>query len=314
MEIIGSSKAVQRIRAQVKKLSRGRKGVILIGEQGVGKGVVAECIHASSGDSRKPIIHLNLSGLDESRVRKLIRGVIDHREFRNPIAPTHGDFRLADGTTLVFEESEQVSLSVQQALCELLEAGRLGKFEFRFIFPFTADPGDLRKSDLIPECLYEAVRQFEQIQIPPLRDRPEDIPEFVDYFSGVVGKELGIKDLVIDPNALEVLTRHNWRRNVQELKECIERSLTITEGKLAFDLPEDLLSEEAELKRVLDRIEEGVEFALDSSMQVIEKRILERVLAKFHFNQSRAARFLMITEDTLRYRMKKLGIPTAHSQ
>jgi DNA-binding NtrC family response regulator len=314
MQIIGRSKAVQRIRAQAKKLSKSRKGLVLIGEQGVGKGAIAEFIHSSSVDSKKPLIHLNLSGLDENRVKELIRGIIDHREFRNPIAPTHGDFRLADGTTFIFEESEKSTPAVQQALCELLDASKSGKFEYRFVFPFTTDIEGLRRQEVIPVCLYDEIRQFDQIEIPPLRERPEDIPEFVEYFANSAAKELGLDNLIIDSNALELLTRHPWRRNVQELKECVERSIVSSEDKHEFRLPADLVSEEVELKRVLERIESGVEFALDSSMEVIEKRILERVLGKFHFNQSRAARFLRITEDTLRYRMKKLGIPSAHSQ
>lgn len=313
MQIIGVSKAIQRIQTQAKKLSKSRKGTILIGEQGVGKGAIAQFIHSSSADSKKPLIHLNLSGLDESRVRKLIQGIIQHREFRNPIAPSHGDFRLTDGATLIFEESEKSTPAVQQALCELLEASKSGKFEYRFVFPFTTDPDELRRQELIPACLYDGIKQFERIELLPLRERPEDIPGFVEHFSHAVAKELGLDSLVIDPNALEVLTRHPWRGNVQELKECVERSIVLSEDKHEFRLPEDLVSEEVELKRVLERIESGVEFALDSSMQVIEKRILERVLGKFHFNQSRAARFLRITEDTLRYRMKKLGIPAARS-
>lgn len=313
MQIIGNSKAVQRIRAQARKLSKSRKGIVLIGEQGVGKGAISQFIHSSSADSKKPLVHLNLSGLDESRVRKLIRGIIEHREFRNPIAPSHGDFRLADGTTLIFEESDKSTPAVQYALCELLDASRSGKFEYRFVFPFTTDPGELRKQDMIPACLYDGIKQFERIELPPLRERPEDIPEFVEHFANAVANELGLAGLVIDSNALEVLTRHHWQGNVQELKECVERSFVLSEDKHEFRLPDDLVSEEVELRRVLERIESGVEFALDSSMEVIEKRILERVLGKFHFNQSRAARFLRITEDTLRYRMKKLGIPTART-
>lgn len=313
MQIIGNSKAVQRIRAQARKLSKSRKGIVLIGEQGVGKGALAQFIHSSSADSKKAVIHLNLSGLDEGRVRKLIRGIIEHREFRNPIAPSHGDFRLTDGTTLIFEESEKSTSAVQQALCELLDASKSGKFEYRFVFPFATDPEELRKQEVIPSCLYDGIKQFERIELPPLRERPEDIPEFVEHFANAVANELGLDGLVIDVNALEVLTRHPWRGNVQELKECVERSFVLSEDKHEFRLPEDLVSEEVELRRVLERIESGVEFALDSSMQVIEKRILERVLGKFHFNQSRAARFLRITEDTLRYRMKKLGIPTART-
>lgn len=314
MEIIGKSKVVQHIRTQAKKLSTMRKGIVLIGERGVGKGVVAEYIHFSSADTKKPFINLNLSCLDEDRARKLITGIIERREFRNPIAPTYGDFQMPDGTTLVFEESEKTTRRIQQALCELLEASESGKFHFRLIFPFVARIEELRSLHMIPERLYDEVSRFQRILLPPLRDRPEDIPAFVEHFANIATREMGVDYPDIDADIFAALARHDWPGNIQEVRECVERSVTFAEGKLQFRLPEDLVSEEIEIRRVLEKIGSGVEFSLDGSMQVIEKRILERVLGKFNFNQSRAARSLKITEDTLRYRMKKLGILTSRGR
>lgn len=313
MEIIGKSRASQRIRSQAKKLSKSRKGIVLIGEKGVGKSAVAEYIHFSSADAKKPFIPLNLSGLDESRVGKLIRGIIEHMEFRNPIAPAYGDFHLADGSTLVFEESEKSTREVQQSICELLAASKTGKFDFRLVFSFVTDIDELLKLKTIPGSLYDGIKQFQRIEIPSLRERPEDIPDFVKHFANAVAREWGLGSQTIDADIFDVLTRRSWPGNVQELKESVERGIVFSEGKLQFRLPEALVNEEVELRRILERIESGVVFSLDASMGVIEKRILERVLDKFHFNQSRAARFLKITEDTLRYRMKKLGIRTVRS-
>jgi DNA-binding NtrC family response regulator len=111
-----------------------------------------------------------------------------------------------------------------------------------------------------------------------------------------------------------VLVRQEWKENVQELKRLVERSIVLSRDKEVFKLPAGLVNEQAELTRILDRIEEGTDFALDNSMEIIEKGLLLRTLEKFEFNQSRAARFLKMTEDTLRYRMKRLGIPTARKQ
>ena len=116
---------------------------------------------------------------------------------------------------------------------------------------------------------------------------------------------------MIDSNAMGVLVRQEWKENVQELKRLVERSIVLSRDKNVFRLPAGLVNEEAELSRILSRIDEGADFALDNAMEIIEKGILLRTLGKFEFNQSRAARFLKMTEDTLRYRMKRLGIPTA---
>jgi DNA-binding NtrC family response regulator len=310
MQIIGVSKAVQRIRAQAKQLSKSRKGLVLIGEEGVGKGAIAQVIHSMSADSKKPVIHLNLSGLDDGRVRKLIRGIIENREFRNPIAPSHGDFRLADGTTLIFEESEKSTPAVHQALGELLDASKSGKFDFRFAFSFSTPIEELYKKEVIPASLYDKIKQFERIEIPPLRERREDVVEFVKYFVKNVAEDLGVKDLAMDAAASKVLTEYDWMRNIQELKECIERSIVTTEGKHEFRLPDDLINELVELRRIIKRIESGEEFSIDSSMKIIEKRILERVLGKFDFIYIKAARFMRLSVDTMRYRMRGLGIPS----
>jgi two-component system, NtrC family, response regulator AtoC len=148
----------------------------------------------------------------------------------------------------------------------------------------------------------------------PLRERREDIPDLVEYFVKQIAGELGMGEMVIDANAIGVLVRQEWKENVLELKRMIERSLVLSRDKEVFRLPAGIVNEQAELSRILDRIEAGTDFALDNSLEIIEKGILLRTLEKFGFNQSRAARFLKITEDTLRYRMKRLGIPTARKQ
>ena len=120
-------------------------------------------------------------------------------------------------------------------------------------------------------------------------------------------------EVIIDINAVSLLARKEWKGNVEELKSFIGQALMLSEDKETFTLPESLVDEQSELANMLQQINDGIGFALDRSMELIERRILERVLRKFDFNQSRAARFLKITEDTLRYRMKKLGISTQGS-
>ncbi len=314
MQIVGSSPAIKRIREEVKRLSRGRKNVIIVGDVGVGKGLVAESIHLESKDARKPYVRLNIAAVDPSRLKKLVDLAVETGEFYNPIAPDHGNFKLVDGTTLIFEDVDRAGLAAQKTICDLLSFCRREKRELRIVFLLHEPISHAVKNGAVIQCILDETKRWETIKIPALRDRPEDIPELAEHFVTQIGTELGIEGMIIDANAIGVLVRQEWKENVQELKRLVERSLVLSNDKEVFRLPAGLVNEQAELSRILDRIEEGSDFALDNSMEIIEKGILLRTLEKFAFNQSRAAKFLKMTEDTLRYRMKRLGIPTARKQ
>ncbi len=314
MQLIGSSPSIKRVRDEIRKLSKGRKNVLLIGEEGVGKGLVAEAIHLESKDARKPYVRLNVAGTDPSLVKKLVESAIESGEFINPVAPDHGNFKIVEGTTLIIEDLDRSGLAAQRSICDLLAFGRKSRRGLRTII-LLGNPlaQSVRSGSILPGILDETKR-WETIKIPPLRERPEDIPELVEFFVKEIGEDLGMGGMVIDANAIGVLVRQEWKENVQELKRLVERSIVLSRDKDVFKLPAGLVNEQAELTRILDRIEEGADFALDNSMEIIEKGILLRTLGRFEFNQSRTARFLKMTEDTLRYRMKKLGIPTARKQ
>ncbi|MGA3243786.1 MAG: sigma 54-interacting transcriptional regulator [Bacteroidota bacterium] len=314
MQIIGSSQTTRKIREDVKRLARTRKNVLIVGESGVGKGLVAEAIHNESKDSKKPCVRLNVGAIDPSRLKKLVDLAIESGEFYNPIAPDHGNFKLVDGTTLVIEDVDRCGLTAQNSVCELLSFCRREKRDIRLIVLLQIPIASAVKNGAVLPCVLEEAKRWETIKIQPLRERQEDIPELVEHFVAQIGRDLGIEGMIIDSNAIGVLVRQEWKENVLELKRLIERSMVLSRDKEVFRLPAGLVNEQAELSRIISRIDEGAEFALDNSMEIIEKGILIRTLEKFEFNQSRAARFLKMTEDTLRYRMKRLGIPTARKQ
>ncbi len=314
MQIIGSSQSTRKIREDVKRLARGRKNVIVVGEIGVGKGLIAEAIHNESKDAKKPCVRLNVAATDLSRLKKLVDLAKVSGEFYNPIAPDHGNFKLADGTTLIIEDIDRSGLTAQNSVCELLSFFRREKRDIRVIVLMQTPLGLAVKNGVVLACLLEETKRWETIEILPLRERQVDIPDLVEYFVDQIGKDLGIAGMIIDSNAIGVLVRQEWKENVLELKRLVERSLVLSPDKEVFELPAGLVNEQAELSRIISRINQGAEFALDNAMEIIEKGILIRTLEKFEFNQSRAARFLKMTEDTLRYRMKRLGIPTARKQ
>ena len=314
MQIVGTSQQTKRNREEVKKLSRARQNLVIVGEVGVGKGHLAEAIHLESKDARKPFVRLNVATTDPTHLRRLVELAIEKGEFHNPISPDHGNFKLVDGTTLIMEDVDRAGLAAQKTVCDFLTYCRKKRSELRIITLAQAPIAQSVKSGSVLQCILDETKRWETVKIPPLRERPEDIPDLVEYFVKQITGELGMDEMVIDANAIGVLVRQEWKENVQELKRMVERSIVLSRDKDVFRLPAGIVNEQAELSRILDRIDAGTDFALDNSMEIIEKGILLRTLEKFGFNQSKAARFLKITEDTLRYRMRRLGIPTARKQ
>ncbi len=175
------------------------------------------------------------------------------------------------------------------------------------------DPRRARREAETARELAAKITEFDRVEIPPLRQRPEDIPLLVKHFASEICRELGIGELVIDINAIDVLVRQPWRENIRELKAVVDKCVLFSnEGR--FMLPPELVDEKTEVVKMINNIMAGQEFILDRSLDVIEKGIIERSLDKFGFNQSKAAQFLGMTEQTFRYKLKRLGIASARAR
>jgi len=312
LETVGRSKRIEQVRSGLVKLARSKKHVVLVGESGVGKGAIGERIHLESKDSKKPCASVSLDSIDEAKFSDLVSSIIDKRQFRNPYTAQFGSFRLPAGSCLIFEHVDEASFLNQRNLCRLIAPA--SSDGLRFIITMGQGAPAAFKGGKLYEDLYTILKSWPALEIPPLRERPEDIPELVEFCVRELGTRHKLDDVVIDINAMSVLVRHEWRGNIRELRETIERSILDSEDKTTFNIPDELVNEQTEVGRMLHWIDQGTSFSIDRSLEIIERRILERVLGKFELNQSRAAEFLRITEDTLRYRMKRLGIPTAQQR
>lgn len=310
-ELIGHSKQLQRIRKKVKELSKTLNPVVIIGEPGVGKSVIAEQIHETSTGRETPFVHVNLANTNEGRLRALVQSLLDKHLFINPSTSGHGNFQLPVGSTLIVEGVESSGPAARKALLDLIEGLGQHRSGIRIVVLLTQAVKRLRNEQDSFDGLWKSLEAWNQIIVPPLRERQEDIPVLIEHFVHQTAKELNLGEIIVDINAVGVLVRREWKGNIQELKTFVEQAMMLSGDNDTFTLPDSLVDEQSELTRMIQRIDKGVDFALDKSMELIERRILERVLKKFGFNQSRSARFLRITEDTLRYRMKKLGIPTS---
>jgi DNA-binding NtrC family response regulator len=320
--IIGKSRAVDQLLKQIQRLAKTRRDIVIIGEAGVGKGAVAKNVYSlgRTPDVDSPFMSINLSVLDDKELESILFGY-DRGVEGLPYTTKRGLFELADGGTVLIEEIEEASFRNQMKILAFMNertSRRIGgsrpePIDIRLIVTVKEDPKSLVEKRKLLEELYNKMHDFERVEILPLRERPEDIPLLVKHFAGEICKEIGIGDLVIDINAIDVLVRQSWRENIRELKAVVDKSVLFSSGG-RFMLPPELVDEKTEVVKMINNIVAGQDFVLDKSLDVIEKGIIERALQRFGFNQSKAAGFLGMTEQTLRYKLKRLNIVSSRSR
>lgn len=320
--IIGKSRAIDQLIKQINSLAKNRHDVVVIGEAGIGKGAVAKNIYSLGQEEgeHKPFMSINLSVLDDKELETVLFGY-DKGGEGLPYSTKRGLFEIANGGTVLIEEIEEASFRNQMKILSFMNeraARRIGSLkaepvDIRLIVTVKEDPKNLVEKRKLMEELYKKLGEFDRIVIPPLRERPEDIPLLVKHFANELCRELGIGELVIDINAIDVLVRQTWRENIRELKAVVDKSVLFSNSG-RFMLPPELVDEKTEVVKMINNIATGQDFVLDKSLDAIEKGIIERALQKFGFNQSRAASFLGMTEQTLRYKLKRLNIASARAR
>lgn len=302
--IIGISQATKRIREAIKRLARTTKSILLIGEAGLGKSYIAFTIHRESKPhDKKPFVSLNARVTSDDELKALLfqNGARDHQALLGKNIP-----ELVRGTTLLVEEVEELSFLNQSRIAKFLNS-YTGKDAVRIILTVKNHPEQLLRDRRISEELYLHFSQFEEITVPPLRERPEDIPYLVRHFVDQTCQELGVSDKIIDANTVDFLTKQIWKENIRELKSVIDNAVLTSQGD-ALMLPETILNEHVQLETMINNIKAKKAFSMDQSLENIEKLLIQRTLDLFGFNQSKASRVLGVSEPTLRYKMKKLGI------
>ena len=320
--IIGKSSAVENVKKQIQRLARTRTDVLIVGESGVGKGAIAKNIYTlgKGTDESKPFTSINLSVVDDRELEALLFG-FERGVGGLPYTSKRGLFEVANGGTVLIEELEEASFRNQMKILNFMnerKTRRIGgekaaEVDIQLIVTMKEDPQALlERQRFFPE-LAEKLRSFERIMVPPLRERQEDIPLLVKHYANEVCEELGIGSIAIDINAIDVLVRQPWKENIRELKAVIDKSVLFSTGG-KFVLPPELVDEKTEVVKMINNVLQGQEFFLDKSLDIIEKGIIERALEKFGFNQSRAAMFLGMTEQTFRYKLKRLGVASVRSR
>lgn len=307
--IIGRSPAMQEIFATIMRVAPSRATVLLAGESGVGKDLIARAIHHHSPRLDRPFVKINCTAIPENLMESELFGY-EKGAFTGAVNSKPGKFEQADSGTAFLDEIGDVPASVQVKLLRVLqerEFERLGSNKTRHIDVriIAATNQDLRaalEQGTFREDLYYRLNVV-PMNIPSLRERREDIPFLAEHFVRKLAAETGGRVESITEGAIKKLLEYHWPGNVRELENVIERSLVLCSGtKLDAD---DIKLDTAPRSRTPEAeafLPEGL------TLDEYEQAIIREALRRTEGNKSQAARLLGLTRNALRYRLSQMGI------
>jgi two-component system, NtrC family, response regulator AtoC len=310
--IIARSKAMESVFKMISKVAEFKSTVLVTGESGTGKELVARAIHNSSARAKGPFVAINCGAIPENLLESELFG---HK--RGAFTDAHTDkpglFAEAEGGTLLLDEVGELPLSLQVKLLRVLQEGtvrRLGdtkdtKVDARIVAATIRDLGEQVKIGAFREDLYYRLNVL-PVHLPPLRDRPEDVPLLVEHFIRRHNRRLGTAVEGVTNEAEKLLVAYPWPGNVRELENTIERAMVLTEGKRISppDLPDKVQQSRDPIRLTLA----SGELSVKKTFRIIEEELIRRALAKTGGNRTLAARYLEISHRALLYKIKDYGI------
>jgi DNA-binding NtrC family response regulator len=307
--IVGRSPQMQEIFAGVLRVAPTRATVLLTGESGVGKDLIARAIHFHSPRMDRPLVKINCSALPENLMESELFGY-EKGAFTGANTTKPGKFEQADTGTVFLDEIGDVPQSIQVKLLRVLqerEFERLGsnktrQLDIRMIAATNQDLRAALEQGTFREDLYYRLNVV-ALEIPPLRARKPDIPYLANHFLRKLALDTGTKVESITPAAMEKLLDYPWPGNVRELENVIERSLVMAMGNAldAGDIKLDTLRGRPAVSGELS-LPEGM------SLDQYEQELIRQALRKAVGNKSQAARLLGLTRNALRYRLTQMGL------
>jgi two-component system response regulator PilR (NtrC family) len=312
-EIIGETPDIQQVRALVEKVARTRTTVLITGESGTGKEVVARAIHHLGAGRVQPFVAINCGAIPEGLIESELFGH-EKGAFTGATEAKPGLFEVAGAGTLFLDEVGDLPPPVQVKLLRSVQERKIRRVGGSADLPVAARIIAATNRDLAEEVRAGRFREdlfyrlnVIQVRLPPLRERREDLPRFIDHFLGRIAASLGVPRPSLDPEAVRLLVAHEWPGNVRELLNVLERAVTLCEGGVvrASDLPPGLTGG-AVPPEVVSLADGGVD--LQAHLDAIERRLLEQALARAGGVKTEAARLLRLTFRSLRYRLAKFGI------
>jgi len=308
-EIVGNSAEIQNVNELIEKLKNINLNVLITGESGTGKSLVAKQIHYKSDRSDKPFIVINCATLKENKALEELFGYNENGNVKSK-----GKFAEAEGGTILFDEITNLSLDIQSILLKVIDEGKFNragqneeiKTDVRFLFTTNKDiQAEIQESRFRADLFHRI--NVMNVNVPPLRERSSDIRVLVDYFNSQICKIYNLSNKKFSHEALERMKLFRWPGNVRELKNIIERLLitTDTDEVNAEDIEIPDAKHSKELNDLLNKNLSLNDFQNDS-----ERIFILKMLGDYKYNISQTAEAMKIQRSHLYKLLSKYNIPT----
>jgi DNA-binding NtrC family response regulator len=299
-DIVGNSEAMMKVLKEVESVSQSNSSVIITGESGTGKELIARAIHSNSSRKFFPLVTVHCGALSEDLLESELFGH-EKGAFTGAMFNRKGRFEIADGGTIFLDEIATISGKMQIELLRVLESKKFVRVggnkeinsDFRVICATNRDLKKMVEEGIFREDLYYRLNVV-NISIPPLRERPDDIPILVNHFIRKYCTSMSRDIVSIEPSALKRMEQYDFPGNVRELENMVERAIVIGNGKeiRLKDLPFGTLASND----------------TTDSLNDLEKKHILQILSKFDWNISRSAKILKVDRVTLYNKIKKYNL------
>jgi two-component system response regulator AtoC len=310
--MVAKSHAMRAIFETIRKVADYKTTVLITGESGTGKELIARAIHYNGVRKEKPMVAVNCGGLPENLLESELFGYAKGA-FTDAGKDKKGIFQEASGGSFFLDEIGELPLSLQVKLLRVLQdemvrplgSAEAVKVDVRIIAATAANLAEAVKEGTFRDDLFYRINVL-HIEVPPLRDRKEDIPLLVNHFMEKFDKRLRKEITEIQPEALRALMAYPWPGNVRELENVIERTMVLTERSHIHvsELPDEIRGAQASTEPLWP----SKEASLKANTMALEKALIERALRETDNNRTRTAKLLGISHPTLLSKMKTYGI------
>jgi Nif-specific regulatory protein len=309
--MIGVSSGMQRVFEAIKRVAQSTTTAIIRGESGTGKELIARAIHYHSSRSRNPFISVNCAAIPETLVESELFGH-EKGAYTGATAARAGKFETANGGTLFLDEIGAVPLAVQSKLLRVLQERKIERLggnrtietDVRLVTATNEDlEAKIRKGEF-REDLYFRINVF-PIQVPPLRDRREDIPLLLDHFLKMYSKDRTTGPKRFDTAAMDTLTSYPWKGNVREMENLVQTLLLTIDGEVVRkdDLPSYIACAGLPMPAITDE-----NLPLDRSVENYERELIRTAIERAGGVKARAAEILGIDRNRMKYLTRKYNL------